>query len=52
VLMDFRDSLPEFYPVATILETMKTYHVADWESTGREAGLSSACENRERLWSE
>lgn len=50
--MDFRESLPEFYLVATSLEIMKTYHVADWESTGREAGLSSACENREGLWSE
>lgn len=52
VLMDFRESLPEFYLVATSLEIMKTYHVADWESTGREAGLTSACENREGLWSE
>lgn len=52
MLMDFRESLPEFYLVATSLEIMKTYHVADWESTGREAGLSSARENREGLWSE
>jgi len=41
VLMDFRVSLPEFYLVATRTEIMKTYHVAVWESRGREAGLSS-----------
>lgn len=52
VLMDFRVSLPEFYLVATRTEIMKTYHVAVWESRGREAGLSSTCENREGLWSE